>query len=49
VSKQLQYDARERQFRAEVEVMETSIGWRLTEPLRRANHLRRRLRARRRS
>jgi hypothetical protein len=49
VSKQLQYDARERQFRAEIEVMETSIGWRLTEPLRRANHLRRRLRARRRS
>src|SRR6478735_987490 len=31
VSKQLQYDARERQFRAEIEVMETSIGWRLTE------------------
>ena len=44
VSKQLQYDARERQYQREIEIMETSIGWRLTEPLRRANHLRRRLR-----
>jgi len=48
VSKQLQYDARERQFQAEIAEMRESIGWRLTEPLRRANHLRRRLRAARR-
>jgi hypothetical protein len=38
VSKQLRYDALERQR----EEMRTSIGWRLTEPLRRANQLRRR-------
>jgi hypothetical protein len=38
VSHQLRYEARERVL---VEMRE-SIGWRLTEPLRRANHLRRR-------
>jgi hypothetical protein len=48
VSHQLRYDARERQFQRELDEMRTSIGWRLTEPLRRANHLRRRLRERRR-
>jgi len=42
VSKQLQYDAREREYRRVVEEMTTSIGWRVTEPLRRANHWRRR-------
>jgi hypothetical protein len=45
VSKQLQYDARERQYQQVMEEMTTSIGWRLTEPLRRANHWRRRARA----
>jgi hypothetical protein len=45
VSRQLQYDARERGFRQEIEVMETSIGWRLTHPLRRANYWRRRAQA----
>ncbi len=45
VSRQLQYDARERGFQREIEVMETSIGWRITEPLRRANLLRRRAQA----
>ena len=45
VSRQLLYDAREREFQRELAVMETSIGWRITEPLRRANHLRRRARA----
>ena len=40
------YEAREREYRRVVEEMETSIGWRLTEPLRRANHLRRRAQAR---
>jgi Glycosyltransferase like family len=42
VSKQLQYDAREREYRRDLEVMEQSIGWRLTHPLRRANYWRRR-------
>jgi len=45
VSRQLQCDARERQFRRELEVMEQSIGWRLTHPLRRANYWRRRAQA----
>jgi hypothetical protein len=45
VSKALQYEAREREFAARIAEMEESIGWRLTEPLRRANHLRRRLAA----
>jgi hypothetical protein len=42
VSKQLQYDAREREYRSVMNEMTGSIGWRLTEPLRRANHWRRR-------
>lgn len=46
VSKQLQYDALVRRHREEVAEMTDSIGWRITEPLRRANHLRRRLRER---
>jgi hypothetical protein len=41
VSCRLQYDARERQYQRELDEMRTSIGWRITEPLRRANHLRR--------
>jgi hypothetical protein len=45
VSKQLQYDARERQYQQVMDEMTSSIGWRLTEPLRRANHWRRRARA----
>ena len=45
VSLQLQYTAREREYRRDLEVMETSIGWRLTHPLRRANYWRRRVRA----
>jgi hypothetical protein len=48
VSRQMLYEAREREYQRALEEIETSIGWRLTEPLRRANHLRRRLRARRR-
>ena len=45
VARQLQYDAREREYRATLDEMTESIGWRLTEPLRRANHWRRRARA----
>jgi len=41
VSKQLQYDARERQFRHELDVIEQSISWRITLPLRRVNLWRR--------
>jgi hypothetical protein len=41
VSAQLRYDAREREYRREVDEMRESIGWRITEPLRRANHWRR--------
>ena len=44
VSRELIYDARERGFRREIEEITTSIGWRITEPLRRANALRRRAR-----
>jgi hypothetical protein len=44
VSRQLIYDARERGFQREIEEITTSIGWRITEPLRRANALRRRAR-----
>jgi hypothetical protein len=48
VSKQLQFDAREREYRRSLDEMTGSIGWRITEPLRRANRLRRRaLRGRR--
>jgi hypothetical protein len=45
VSKQLQYDARELEFERILAEMTGSIGWRITEPLRRLNHLRRRLKA----
>jgi hypothetical protein len=41
VSKQLIYDAREREFDRIVTEMTESIGWRITEPLRRVNHWRR--------
>ena len=45
VSKQLQYDAREREFKGLLDEMTGSIGWRITEPLRRGNHWRRRMKA----
>ena len=48
VSKQLQYDAREREYRRALEEIEQSISWRLTLPLRRANLWRRSARAARR-
>jgi glycosyl transferase family 2 len=48
VSKQLQYEALVRHHREEVAEMTESIGWRITEPLRRINHWRRRALARRR-
>jgi hypothetical protein len=44
VSNRLKGDARVLELEREVEIMRESIGWRLTEPLRRANALRRRLR-----
>ena len=47
VSRQMLYDAREREYRRVLSEMETSIGWRLTHPLRRANYWRRRLQQRR--
>ena len=43
VSKQLQLDARELQLQRALDETTKSISWRLTEPLRRANALRRRL------
>ena len=43
VSKQLQLDARELQLQRALDETTTSISWRITEPLRRANALRRRL------
>jgi hypothetical protein len=46
-STQLKYDARERQLLRDQQVMETSIGWRITHPLRRLNHLRRQMARRR--
>jgi hypothetical protein len=46
VSTQLRADARERQLQRDLEETTGSISWRLTEPLRRANALRRRLRRR---
>jgi hypothetical protein len=42
VSQQLQYHAREREYKRALDEMRESIGWRITEPLRRANHWRRR-------
>jgi hypothetical protein len=47
VSNRLKGDARVLQLERELEIMKTSIGWRMTEPLRRANYLRNRLQARR--
>ncbi len=41
VSKQLQFDAREREFKRTLDEIDESISWRLTEPLRRLNHWRR--------
>jgi Glycosyltransferase like family len=43
VTNQLKGTARATQLERELEVMKTSIGWRITEPLRRINHWRRRL------
>lgn len=43
VARSLQYDAQLNQLERELEVMRESIGWRVTEPLRRANHWRKRL------
>ena len=42
-SHQLKGDARVMQLRHQIEVMETSLSWRLTAPLRRVNHWLRRL------
>jgi len=47
VSNRLKGDARVLELERELEVMKTSIGWRMTEPLRRANYWRNRWRARR--
>lgn len=41
-SLELQHEARLRQIERDLEEMQTSIGWRMTEPLRRINALRRR-------
>ena len=41
VSKQLQYDAREREYTRALDEIETSISWRITLPLRQANRWRR--------
>jgi hypothetical protein len=46
VSKQLQFDAREREFAHILAETTTSISWRLTAPLRFANRVRRALRRR---
>jgi len=42
VSTQLKSDARERQLERELGIVTESISWRLTDPLRRLNALRRR-------
>jgi hypothetical protein len=47
VSNRLKGDARALELERELEVMKTSIGWRMTEPLRWLNHWRRRLQRRR--
>jgi hypothetical protein len=49
VSNRLKGDARALQLERELDVMKTSIGWRITEPLRRLNHWRRQLTSRARS
>jgi hypothetical protein len=43
----LQTDAADRRYAADLQVMRSSVSWRVTEPLRRANMLRRALKARR--
>ena len=48
VSRALRYDAREREHERALAEMRESIGWRITEPLRRLNHWRRLAAARRR-
>jgi hypothetical protein len=48
VSKQLQFDAREKEFRRAYEEVTRSISWRITAPLRRLNLMRRTLGRRRR-
>ena len=45
VSKQLQYDAREREYTRALDEIEHSISWRITLPLRQANRWRRNARA----
>jgi hypothetical protein len=47
VSNRLKGDARALELERELDIMKTSISWRITEPLRRANYWRNRLRARR--
>ena len=47
VASRLKADARELELERELEVMRTSIGWRITEPLRKVNYWRTYLRARR--
>jgi Glycosyltransferase like family len=47
VSNRLKGDARALQLERELDEMKTSIGWRMTEPLRRLNHWRRRFGAQR--
>jgi hypothetical protein len=47
VSNRLKGDARALELERAIEEMKTSIGWRITEPLRRVNHWRRQLLARR--
>jgi Glycosyltransferase like family len=47
VAGRLKADAHELELERELEVMRTSIGWRMTEPLRKANYWRNYLRARR--
>jgi hypothetical protein len=47
VANRLKGDARALELERELEIMKTSIGWRMTEPLRRINYWRNRLAARR--
>ena len=47
VANRLKADARMLSLERELEVMKTSIGWRMTEPLRRVNYWRNRWRSRR--
>jgi hypothetical protein len=48
-AEQLKRVAREHELQRELDEIKGSIGWRITEPLRRINHLRRQLKARRRA